>query len=44
MKVVKETLRLGNVVKFLHRKAIQDIHYQGKVQVFAYICEKVHPI
>ncbi|KAF3323783.1 cytochrome P450 90B1-like protein [Carex littledalei] len=27
--VVKETLRLGNVVKFLHRKATQDVHYQG---------------
>ncbi|XP_078157431.1 steroid (22S)-hydroxylase-like [Carex rostrata] len=27
--VVKETLRLGNVAKFVPRKAIQDVHYQG---------------
>ncbi|XP_078169259.1 cholesterol 22-monohydroxylase CYP90B52-like [Carex rostrata] len=28
--VVKETLRLGNIVKFLNRKAIEEVHYQGK--------------
>ncbi|XP_028775597.1 cytochrome P450 90B1-like [Neltuma alba] len=27
--VVNETLRLGNVVRFLHRKAIKDIRYKG---------------
>ncbi|WJX89844.1 hypothetical protein P8452_71809 [Trifolium repens] len=27
--VVNETLRLGNVVRFLHRKAIKDVHYKG---------------
>ncbi|KAG0451266.1 hypothetical protein HPP92_026519 [Vanilla planifolia] len=27
--VINETLRLGNVVRFVHRKAIQDVHYQG---------------
>ncbi|KAF7828844.1 cytochrome P450 90B1 [Senna tora] len=27
--VVNETLRLGNVVRFLHRKAIKDIQYKG---------------
>ncbi|KAJ4762419.1 cytochrome P450 family protein [Rhynchospora pubera] len=29
--VIKETLRLGNVVKFLHRKATQDVQYEGYV-------------
>ncbi|XP_004509297.1 cholesterol 22-monohydroxylase CYP90B51-like isoform X2 [Cicer arietinum] len=27
--VVNETLRLGNVVRFLHRKAIKDVRYKG---------------
>ncbi|CAK9170728.1 unnamed protein product [Ilex paraguariensis] len=27
--VIGETLRLGNVVRFLHRKAIKDIRYKG---------------
>ncbi|XP_020572910.1 cytochrome P450 90B2 [Phalaenopsis equestris] len=27
--VINETLRLGNVVRFVHRKAIQDVHYGG---------------
>ncbi|KAI4381704.1 hypothetical protein MLD38_007756 [Melastoma candidum] len=27
--VISETLRLGNVVRFLHRKAIRDITYKG---------------
>ncbi|KAM0937945.1 putative cytochrome P450 [Dioscorea sansibarensis] len=27
--VINETLRLGNIVKFLHRKAIQDVQYKG---------------
>ncbi|KAI4325481.1 hypothetical protein MLD38_030878 [Melastoma candidum] len=27
--VISETLRLGNVVRFLHRKALRDIHYNG---------------
>ncbi|KAG5062268.1 hypothetical protein AAZX31_02G054100 [Glycine max] len=27
--VVNETLRLGNVVRFIHRKAIKDVHYKG---------------
>lgn len=27
--VINETLRLGNVVRFLHRKAIQDVRYKG---------------
>lgn len=29
MKVVNETLRLGNVVRFLHRKAVKDVQYKG---------------
>ncbi|KQK22730.1 cytochrome P450 90B2 [Brachypodium distachyon] len=27
--VINETLRLGNVVRFLHRKVIRDVHYKG---------------
>ncbi|KAJ3672833.1 hypothetical protein LUZ60_006207 [Juncus effusus] len=27
--VINETLRLGNVVKFLHKRAIKDVHYKG---------------
>ncbi|KAH7689862.1 steroid 22-alpha-hydroxylase protein [Dioscorea alata] len=27
--VINETLRLGNIVKFLHRKAIKDVQYKG---------------
>ncbi|CAI9110755.1 OLC1v1010832C1 [Oldenlandia corymbosa var. corymbosa] len=27
--VISETLRLGNVVRFLHRKALRDVRYKG---------------
>ncbi|RZC67021.1 hypothetical protein C5167_010707 [Papaver somniferum] len=27
--VISETLRLGNVVRFVHRKALKDVHYKG---------------
>ncbi|XP_050230443.1 steroid (22S)-hydroxylase [Mercurialis annua] len=27
--VINETLRLGNVVRFLHRKTLKDVHYKG---------------
>ncbi|KAF3646718.1 Cytochrome 90B1 [Capsicum annuum] len=27
--VINETLRLGNVVRFLHRKAVKDVRYKG---------------
>ncbi|XP_074294303.1 cholesterol 22-monohydroxylase CYP90B51-like [Silene latifolia] len=27
--VITETLRLGNVVRFLHRKAVKDVRYKG---------------
>lgn len=27
--VIKETLRLGNVVRFVHRKAIEDVFFKG---------------
>jgi|APAra0007618257_1042622.scaffolds.fasta_scaffold04661_6 hypothetical protein len=30
VKVINETLRLGNVVRFLHRKALKDVRYKGK--------------
>lgn len=29
LQVINETLRLGNVVRFLHRKVIKDVHYKG---------------
>jgi steroid 22-alpha-hydroxylase len=29
VKVINETLRLGNVVRFLHRKALKDVRYKG---------------
>ena len=29
MKVISETMRLGNVVRFLHRKALKDVRYKG---------------
>lgn len=29
MKVINETLRVGNVVRFLHRKTIKDVRYKG---------------
>jgi len=29
-KVLNETLRLGNVVRYLHRKAIKDVQYKGE--------------
>ncbi|XP_020582335.1 cytochrome P450 90B2-like [Phalaenopsis equestris] len=29
--VINETLRLGNVVRFVHRKAIRDVRYKGYV-------------
>ncbi|KAL6899677.1 hypothetical protein ACP4OV_006335 [Aristida adscensionis] len=30
-RVINETMRCGNVVKFLHRKALKDVRYQGYV-------------
>nr|CAD1818276.1 unnamed protein product [Ananas comosus var. bracteatus] len=27
--VINETLRLGNVVRFVHRRVIRDVHYKG---------------
>ena len=33
VKVINETLRLGNVVRFLHRKALKDVRYRGRIQV-----------
>jgi steroid 22-alpha-hydroxylase len=33
VKVISETLRLGNVVRFLHRKALKDVRYRGIGQV-----------
>lgn len=33
VKVINETLRLGNVVRFLHRKALKDVRYKGKLYV-----------
>jgi hypothetical protein len=33
VKVINETLRLGNVVRFLHRKALKDVRYRGRMLV-----------
>ena len=33
VKVISETLRLGNVVRFLHRKALKDVRYKGKINL-----------
>lgn len=33
VKVINETLRLGNVVRFLHRKALKDVRYRGRTEV-----------
>lgn len=32
VKVISETLRLGNVVRFLHRKALKDVRYRGRTK------------
>jgi hypothetical protein len=32
LQVINETLRCGNIVKFLHRKALKDVKYKGKVK------------
>lgn len=29
LQVINETLRCGNIVKFLHRKALKDVRYNG---------------
>ncbi|KAF8409955.1 hypothetical protein HHK36_002474 [Tetracentron sinense] len=29
LRVISETLRLGNVVRFVHRKALKDVRYKG---------------
>ncbi|KAF2588405.1 hypothetical protein F2Q70_00040648 [Brassica cretica] len=31
--VINETLRLGNVVRFLHRKALRNVRYKGKLYI-----------
>jgi len=36
VKVVNETLRLGNVVRFLHRKALKDVNYKGREFVYLF--------
>lgn len=28
--VVSETLRLGNIIKFVHRKAVTNVQFKGK--------------
>ncbi|RWW67679.1 hypothetical protein BHE74_00024854 [Ensete ventricosum] len=32
MKVINETLRLGNVVRFVHRKVLQDLQYKAAMR------------
>lgn len=37
MQVINEGLRLGNIVKFVHRKAIKDVKFRG---TYGYIMQK----
>lgn len=30
VQVINEALRCGNIVKFVHRKALKDVRYKGK--------------
>ena len=30
LQVINEALRCGNIVKFVHRKALKDVRYKGK--------------
>jgi hypothetical protein len=32
LQVINETLRCGNIVKFVHRKALKDVKYKGKIK------------
>ena len=32
LQVINETLRCGNIVKFVHRKALKDVGYKGKIK------------
>lgn len=38
VKVINETLRLGNIVKFLHRKALKDVQFKG-ILVLQKLCD-----
>lgn len=35
--VINETLRCGNIVKFVHRKALKDVRYKGVLPLVIYI-------
>ncbi|KAK3011626.1 hypothetical protein RJ639_011128 [Escallonia herrerae] len=50
--VISETLRLGNVVRFLHRKALKDVRYKGRcmhgspvgIEMISRVAEKSRPM
>jgi len=31
LQVINEALRCGNIVKFVHRKALKDVKYKGEM-------------
>jgi hypothetical protein len=31
LQVINEALRCSNIVKFVHRKALKDVRYKGKI-------------
>lgn len=36
LQVINEALRCGNIVKFLHRKALKDVRFKGTCHVMSY--------
>lgn len=46
LQVINETLRCGNIVKFVHRKALKDVRYKGKIKwmYFFSSCDHIHMI
>ncbi|KAL5998261.1 hypothetical protein ACLOJK_009199 [Asimina triloba] len=36
-KVINEALRCGNIVKFVHRKALKDVQFKGNVAIAGYV-------
>lgn len=34
IKVINEALRYGNVVKFVHRKALKDVKFRGNIYMY----------
>lgn len=34
IKVISEALRYGNIVKFVHRKALKDVKFKGNIHMY----------